>query len=280
MSAVLMDGKSLAKKIKEQVRSEVEKLTRRPGMAFIMVGDNPATRVYVEGKRRDCSQCGVYSEEYTLPLESTQQELIDLIGELNERDAIDGIIIQMPLPDHMDDLEVLRSVRPDKDLDCVHPFNLGQLMLNQGEFHPCTPSAVMALLEEYGVDPDGKSCVVVGRSSIVGKPLAMLMVQHNATVTISHTRTQDLREKSLTADILVTAAGQQGLITGDMIKDGAVVVDVAIIRNEAGKLCGDVAYEEAVEKASYITPIPGGVGPVTRAMLMKNALTAAKQHGK
>ena len=280
MSAIIMDGKALAKEIKERVRCEVEQLSRKPGIAVILVGENPATRVYVDGKTRDCRQCGIYSEEYALLESVTQEEVIELIGTLNERDDIDGIMVQMPLPEHMDAQAVLRAVRPDKDLDCVHPYNLGQLMLGQDAFLPCTPAGVMRLLDEYGVDPEGKTCVVVGRSSIVGKPLAMLMVQRNATVTISHTRTLNLKAKCRGADILVTAAGQVGLITGDMIKEGAVVVDVAINRNEKGELCGDVVYEEALEKVSYITPIPGGVGPMTRAMLMENALNAARLHGK
>lgn len=280
MSAILMDGKSLAKEIKERVRREVECMERKPGLAVILVGENPATRVYVDGKTRDCRQCGIYSEEYALLESSTQEEVIELISFLNGREDIDGIMVQMPLPDHMDAQAVLRAVRPDKDLDCVHPYNLGQLMLGQDGFQPCTPAGVMRLLDEYGVDAEGKSCVVVGRSSIVGKPLAMLMVQRNATVTISHTHTHNLKAKCRRADILVTAAGQVGLITGDMIKEGAVVVDVAINRNEKGELCGDVVYEQGVERASYITPIPGGVGPMTRAMLMENALKAARMHGK
>ncbi len=280
MSAILMDGKALAKEIKQRVRLEVERMEKKPGLAVILVGENPATRVYVDGKTRDCRQCGIYSEEYALLEESTQEEVMDLIDVLNDREDIDGIMVQMPLPSHMDAQAVLRRVRHDKDLDCVHPYNLGQLMLGQDAFQPCTPAGVMRLLDEYGVDPEGKSCVVVGRSSIVGKPLAMLMVQRNATVTISHTHTHNLKAKCRRADILVTAAGQVGLITGDMIKEGAVVVDVAINRNERGELCGDVVYDEALEKASYITPIPGGVGPMTRAMLMENALKAAKLHGK
>ena len=280
MAAILMDGKTLAKQIKERVRREVEQLERKPGIAVILVGENPATRVYVDGKTRDCRQCGIYSEEYALLDSSTQEEVIELIETLNDRDDIDGIMVQMPLPEHMDAQAVLRAVRPDKDLDCVHPYNLGQLMLGQKGFLPCTPAGVMRLLDEYGIDPEGKSCVVVGRSSIVGKPLAMLMVQRNATVTISHTHTHNLKAKCRRADILVTAAGQMGLITGDMIKEDAVVVDVAINRNEKGELCGDVVYEEGLERASYITPIPGGVGPMTRAMLMENALEAAKLHGK
>ena len=280
MSAVLLDGKTLAKQIKERVRREVENMERKPGLAVILVGENPATRVYVDGKTRDCRQCGIYSEEYALLESATQEEVLELIEVLNERDDIDGIMVQMPLPSHMDAQTVLRAVRPDKDLDCVHPYNLGQLMLGQEAFQPCTPAGVMRLLDEYGVDPEGKTCVVVGRSSIVGKPLAMLMVQRNATVTISHTHTQNLKAKCRQADILVTAAGQVGLITGDMIREGAVVVDVGINRNEKGELCGDVVYDEAVVKASYITPIPGGIGPMTRAMLMENALAAAKLHGK
>lgn len=280
MPAILMDGKSLAASIKQNIKEEVAKLEKKPGIAVILVGENPATRVYVDGKTRDCRQCGIYSEEYALLAESTQAEVVELIEELNQRDDIDGIMVQMPLPPHMNDKEVLRAIRPDKDLDCVHPYNLGQLMLGQEGFQPCTPAGVMRLLEEYGIDPEGKHCVVVGRSSIVGKPLSMLMVQKNATVTISHTRTQDLHQKCSQADILVTAAGQIGLITGEMIQDGAVVVDVAINRDENGRLCGDVVYEEAVDKASYLTPIPGGVGPMTRAMLMQNALYAARQHGK
>lgn len=280
MSAVLLDGKGLAKQIKERVRLEVERMERKPGMAVVLVGENPATRVYVDGKTRDCRQCGIYSEEYALLESATQEEVMELIEVLNGREDIDGIMVQMPLPAHMDAQTVLRAVRPDKDLDCVHPYNLGQLMLGQEAFHPCTPAGVMRLLDEYGIDPEGKTCVVVGRSSIVGKPLAMLMVQRNATVTISHTHTQNLKAKCRQADILVTAAGQVGLITGDMVREGAVVVDVGINRNEKGELCGDVVYDEAVVKASYITPIPGGIGPMTRAMLMENALSAAKLHGK
>ena len=278
MAAILMDGKTLAKQIKERVRREVEQLERKPGIAVILVGENPATRVYVDGKTRDCRQCGIYSEEYALLDSSTQEEVIELIETLNDRDDIDGIMVQMPLPEHMDAQAVLRAVRPDKDLDCVHPYNLGQLMLGQKGFLPCTPAGVMRLLDEYGIDPEGKSCVVVGRSSIVGKPLAMLMVQRNATVTISHTHTHNLKAKCRRADILVTAAGQMGLITGDMIKEDAVVVDVAINRNNEGKLCGD-CETASYEKSSAFTPVPGGVGVMTRAVLMENTLKAALNHG-
>lgn len=279
MSAVVMDGKALAAKVKEQVRAQVEAMERKPGLAVVLVGDNPASRVYVNGKKKDCGECGIYSEEYALPAETSQTELLELIDVLNGREDIDGILVQLPLPRHLDEKEVLLAIRPDKDVDCFHPFNVGQLMIGEEGFQPCTPAGVMRLLEEYGVDPAGKHCVIVGRSNIVGKPQAMLMVQKSATVTICHTKTKDLKAECLRADILVAAAGRVGLITGDMVKKGAVVIDVAMNRNEQGKLCGDVAYPEAAERASYITPVPGGVGPMTRAMLMENTLFAARRHG-
>jgi len=280
MAAIVMDGKALAAKIKDEVRTGVEQLSRVPGLAVILVGDNPASRVYVNGKKKDCSECGILSEEYALPAETTQDQLLELIGKLNEREEIDGILVQLPLPRHLNEKEVLLAIRPDKDVDCFHPFNVGQMMIGEEGFKPCTPAGVMRMLEEYGIDPAGKRCVIVGRSNIVGKPQAMLMVQKNATVTICHTKTRDLKAECLNADILVAAAGRMDLITGDMVKEGAVVVDVAMNRNDQGKLCGDVAYAQAAEKASYITPVPGGVGPLTRAMLMENTLWAAKNHGK
>lgn len=280
MSAVRMDGKALAAKVKEEVRCQVEQLDRKPGLAVILVGDNPASRVYVNGKKKDCGECGIYSEEYALPEETTQAELLELIDTLNGREDVDGILVQLPLPKHLNEKEVLLAIRPDKDVDCFHPFNVGQLMIGEEGFQPCTPAGVMRMLEEYGVDPAGKHCVIVGRSNIVGKPQAMLMVRKNATVTICHTKTRDLKAECLRADILVAAAGRVGLITGDMVKEGAVVVDVAMNRNEQGKLCGDVVYDQAADKASYITPVPGGVGPMTRAMLMENTLFAARRHGK
>jgi len=280
MAAIVMDGKALAAKIKDEVRTGVEQLSCVPGLAVILVGDNPASRVYVNGKKKDCGECGIHSEEYALPGDTTQEQLLQLIEELNERTEIDGILVQLPLPRHLNEKEVLLAIRPDKDVDCFHPFNVGQMMIGEEGFKPCTPAGVMRMLEEYGIDPSGKRCVIVGRSNIVGKPQAMLMVQKNATVTICHTKTQDLKAECLNADILVAAAGRVDLITGDMVKEGAVVVDVAMNRNEQGKLCGDVAYAQAAEKASYITPVPGGVGPLTRAMLMENTLWAAKNHGK
>ena len=280
MAAIHMDGKALAAKVKEEVAAQVAGMERKPGLAVVLVGDNPASRVYVNGKKKDCAECGIYSEEYAIPAETTQQELLELVETLNSREDIDGILVQLPLPRHLNEKEVLLAIRPDKDVDCFHPFNVGQLMIGEQGFQPCPPAGVMRMLKEYGIDPAGKHCVIVGRSNIVGKPQAMLMLRENATVTVCHTKTPDLKAECLRADILVAAAGRGGLITGDMVKEGAVVVDVAMNRNEAGKLCGDVVFEEAAQRASYITPVPGGVGPMTRAMLMENTLYAAKQHGK
>ena len=280
MSAVIMDGKALAAKIKDHVREQVDKMDRKPGLAVVLVGENPASKVYVNGKKKDCSQCGIYSEEYVLPGETTQEELLDLIGVLNQREDIDGLLVQFPLPEHLDGKAVELAIRPDKDVDCVHPANMGYLMMGEETLWPCTPAGVMRLLAEYEIDPSGKRCVVVGRSNIVGKPQAMLMLWGDATVTVCHTKTPDLAAECRQADILVSAAGHRGLITPDMVKDGAVVIDVAVNRDEQGKLCGDTVYDPVAEKASYITPVPGGVGPVTRAMLMENTLRAARRHGK
>ena len=280
MAAVRMDGKALAAKVKEEVRAQVERMERKPGLAVVLVGGDPASRVYVNGKKKDCGECGIYSEEYAIPAQTSQRELLELVETLNVRENIDGILVQLPLPGHLDEREVLLAIRPDKDVDCFHPFNVGQLMIGEAGFLPCTPAGIMRMLKEYGIDPAGKRCVIVGRSNIVGKPQAMLMLRENATVTVCHTRTRDLKAECLRADILVAAAGRAGLITGDMVKEGTVVIDVAMNRDDAGKLCGDVDYAAAAEKASYITPVPGGVGPMTRAMLMENTLYAARIHGK
>lgn len=280
MAATVIDGKALASKVKGRVKAEVETLSKRPGLAVIIVGDNPASRVYVDGKKRDCTECGIYSEEYAIPAETTQAELLKLVDDLNHRDDIDGILCQLPLPKGLDEREVLLAIDPAKDVDAFHPYNVGKLMIGEQSFQPCTPAGVMEMLVEYNIDPKGKHVVVVGRSNIVGKPQAMLMLQKDATVTICHSKTPNLAEVCRSADILVAAVGRTNLITADMVKDGAVVIDVAMNRNEQGKLCGDVNYTECAEKASYITPVPGGVGPMTRAMLMVNTLTAAKMHGK
>ena len=276
--ATRIDGTALAAKVKQTVRAEAEALARRPGLAVILVGDDPASRVYVTSKRRDWEECGFYSEEYALPEETTQGELLALVRELNGREDIDGILVQLPLPWGLDEKEVLLAIDPAKDVDCFHPFNVGKLTIGEPVFQPCTPGGVMEMLREYGIDPAGKRCVVLGRSNIVGKPMAMLLLHADGTVVMCHSKTPDLKELAASADILVSAVGKTGLVTADMVKEGAVVIDVAMNRNEAGKLCGDVCFEEASEKASYITPVPGGVGPMTRAMLMKNTLTAAKLH--
>ncbi len=280
MTAIRIDGKALSAKIKEQAKREAAQLPRRPGLAVIIVGDNPASRVYVNSKRKDCEECGFYSEEYALLASTTQQELLELIDVLNSRADIDGILVQLPLPAGFDAQEVLLAIDPSKDVDCFHPYNVGKLTIGQPVFQPCTPGGIMEMLREYGIDPSGKRCVVLGRSNIVGKPMAMLLLHANGTVVVCHSKTPDVKELAASADILVSAVGRTGLVTADMIKPGAVVIDVAMNRNEDGKLCGDVCYDEAAEKASYITPVPGGVGPMTRAMLMKNTLTAAKLHQK
>ena len=280
MSAVIMDGKALAKKVKEEVRAAAARMERRPGLAVILVGDDPASQVYADGKKRDCAQCGIYSEEYILPAETGQEELMLLIETLNGRSDIDGILIQLPLPAHLNERAVLSVVRPDKDVDCFHPYNVGRLNIGDPVFQPCTPAGVMEMLQEYGISPAGKRCVVLGRSNIVGKPMAALLTQADGTVTLCHSKTPDLADITRQADILVSAVGKVNCVTADMVKDGAVVIDVAMNRNEAGKLCGDVDLAAVEPKASYITPVPGGVGPMTRAMLMRNILTAAEAHLK
>ena len=280
MAAVAMDGTALAARLKEEIRRQVEQMSVKPGLAVVLVGEDPASRVYVRGRKKDCTLCGIYSEEYILPQETSQEELLSLIDVLNGREDIDGILVQFPLPDHLDSRAVELAIRPDKDVDCVHPANMGYLLLGEESLRPCTPSGVMRLLSEYGIDPAGKHCVVVGRSNIVGKPQAMMMLWEDATVTVCHTKTADLAAECRRADILITAAGQRGLITGDMVKEGAVVIDIAVNRDENGKLCGDAIYDQVAAKASYITPVPGGVGPVTRAMLMENTFVAARRHGK
>ena len=282
MAATIIDGKALAAKKKAQVAEQTAKLRFRPGLAVILVGDDPASRVYVTSKRRDCEECGFYSEEFALPAATGQKALLELVDTLNERPEIDGILCQLPLPKgyDYDEQEVLLHIDPSKDVDAFHPANVGKIMIGDYDFLPCTPAGVMEMLEEYNIDPAGKHCVVVGRSNIVGKPQAMLLLHKHGTVTICHSRTPDLAAVTRQADILVAAVGQVNLITADMVKPGAVVIDVAMNRNAEGKLCGDVDFAPVAEIASYITPVPGGVGPMTRAMLMENTLTAARLHGK
>lgn len=278
MAAIRIDGTALAAKVKARCAREAKDLTRKPGLAVIIVGDNPASRVYVNAKRKDCEECGYYSEEYALLADVSQAELLELIQVLNRREDIDGILVQLPLPKGLDEEQVLMAIDPAKDVDSFHPYNVGQLTIGTPTFLPCTPAGVMEMLKEYQIDPAGKSCVVLGRSNIVGKPMALLLLHANGTVTICHSKTPNMKELAAQADILVSAVGVTGLVTADMVKEGAVVIDVAMNRNDQGKLCGDVCYEEVAEKASYLTPVPGGVGPMTRAMLMQNTLTAAKVH--
>ena len=275
---IILDGKALAAKRKMELAQKVKGLSRKPGLAVILVGDNPASKVYVTSKRKDCEECGYYSEEYTLPGETAEKQLLDLIQVLNRRADIDGILVQLPLPKHMDEKKVLLAISPEKDVDGFHPMNVGKLMTGEAGFLPCTPAGVMELLAEHNIDPAGKHCVVVGRSNIVGKPMAMLMLRKDATVTICHSKTPNLPEVCRRADILVAAVGKTGIIAADMVKEGAVVVDVAMNRDADGKLCGDC--DRAVyEKSSAFTPVPGGVGPMTRAVLMENTFLAAVEHG-
>ena len=276
--ATILDGKALAAKVKEQVKEEAATLPRIPGLAVIIVGNNPASRVYVNSKRKDCEECGFLSEEFALPEETTEAELIALIQELNGRADIDGILCQLPLPNGINEEAVLMAIDPDKDVDGFHPMNAGALFVGKDGFLPCTPYGVMEILDEYGIDPKGKNCVVIGRSNIVGKPMSIMLLQRHGTVTICHSRTQNLAEICRGADILVAAVGKNHTVTKDMVKPGAVVIDVAMNRNDEGKLCGDVDFEDVKEIASAITPVPGSVGPMTRAMLMKNTLLAAKKH--
>ena len=278
MAAQILNGKELSVKIKEDLRKETEALKEKginPGLAVIIVGDDPASRVYVNNKKKACEECGFYSEEYALPKETTEEELLKLIDTLNNKKEINGILVQLPLPKGIDSEKLLLSIRPEKDVDAFHPVNVGKIMIGNFDFLPCTPAGVMELIRLTNIDVCGKECVVVGRSNIVGKPQAMLLLHENGTVTICHSRTKNLKEVCRRADILVAAVGKAKFITADMVKEGAIVIDVGMNRDENGKLCGDVAYDEVSEVASAITPVPGGVGPMTIAMLMKNTLKAA-----
>lgn len=279
--AQIIDGKAVSAAVKQEVADETAKLKEEKGLkiglAVVIVGNNPASRVYVNNKKKACEAVGFQSFEYALDENTTQEQLLDLITVLNRDDRVNGILVQLPLPAHIDEKKVIDAISPDKDVDAFHAINVGKIMIGKYAFLPCTPAGVMRLIESTGTEISGKQCVVIGRSNIVGKPMAMLLLHKSGTVTICHSRTQNLKEICLGADILVVAVGKANFITGDMIKDGAVVIDVGMNRLENGKLCGDVEFESAEKKASYITPVPGGVGPMTIAMLMKNTLTAAKQ---
>jgi len=275
----IIDGKKTSAETRVDIKAEVDALKAKgitPGLAVIIVGTDPASQVYVRNKGRGCDEVGIYSEIIELPEQTKEEELLEMIDKLNERREISGILVQLPLPKHISEKAVTDRILPEKDVDAFSDANVGKIMLGSPAFLPCTPAGVMELLERYNIDVSGKECVVVGRSNIVGKPMAMLLLAKNGTVTICHSRTKNLAEHTKRADILVVAIGRAGMITGDMIKDGAVVVDVGINRGADGKLCGDVDFESASAKASYITPVPGGVGPMTITMLLKNTVRAAK----
>lgn len=275
----IIDGKAVSKQVRERVAAETAELKKKgvtPGLAVIIVGDDPASQVYVRNKEKACEEVGFYSEKFALPENTTQQELNNLVKELNGRKEINGILCQLPLPKQLDDKEVINLIDPIKDVDAFHPINVGAIMIGDYNFLPCTPAGVMELIQSTGVEVAGKKAVVMGRSNIVGKPMAMLLLHENATVEITHSKTRNLADVTKEADILVAAVGKAKFVTADMVKDGAVVIDVGMDRDENGKLCGDVDFEAVKEKCSYITPVPGGVGPMTISMLMQNTLTAAK----
>lgn len=275
----LIDGKIISASVKERVKEEVEALKKEgitTGLAVIIVGEDPASKVYVANKKKACEMLGIISEEYALPENTTQEELLALIDELNNKTTINGILCQLPLPKHLDEQAVINAILPEKDVDAFHPQNVGKIMLGDYDFVPCTPAGIMEMLKYENIDISGKTCVVIGRSNIVGKPMGMLLLHQNGTVTICHSRTKDLASVCKNADILVAAVGRPNFVTADMVKEGAVVIDVGINRVD-GKLVGDVDFESVKDKCSAITPVPGGVGPMTIAMLMQNTLTAAKK---
>ena len=279
----IIDGKKLAKTTRENLRLEVEELKKNginPKLAVIMVGNNSASQIYVRNKSRACDEVGIEFEEYLLPTTTEQRELLTLIDKLNKQEDINGILLQSPIPDGLDINEAFRKISPEKDVDGFHPVNVGKLVLAQDTFVSCTPYGIMRMFEAYNIDLEGKNAVVIGRSNIVGKPMSHCLLNKNATVTICHSRTKNLAEITKRADILVAAIGKAEFVKADMVKEGAVVIDVGINRTEEGKLKGDVDFENVSKKASYITPVPGGVGPMTIAMLMNNVVKAAKMQNK
>lgn len=274
MSAKIIDGKAISAAVKEQVRAEVERDKLNVGLAVVIVGDDPASRVYVNNKKKACGLCGIKSFEYALPAETSEKELLELVDTLNADKNVNGILVQLPLPKHLDEKKVIERISPLKDVDAFHESNVGKIMIGNYAFLPCTPAGCMELIHSTGVEVSGKDCVVIGRSNIVGKPMAMLLLHENGTVTICHSKTKNLAEVCSRADILIAAVGRPNFVTADMVKPGAVVIDVGINRLDTGKLCGDVKFDEVSEKAGWITPVPGGVGPMTIAMLMRNTVTA------
>ncbi len=282
--AILIDGKETTRAVRGEIRDAVAAFTKEsgviPGLAVVIVGDDPASRVYVRNKHRACEEVGIRSDVHALPADTSEAELLTLVAGLNADPTVNGILVQLPLPKHLDEEKVILAIDPAKDVDAFHPVNVGKIMIGNFTFAPCTPAGVMELLRHYNIPVAGKHCVIIGRSNIVGKPQAMLMLKENATVTVCHSRTVGLADITRTADILVAAVGRPGFVTADMVRDGAVVIDVGINRTAEGKLCGDVEFAAVSEKASYITPVPGGVGPMTITMLLKNTLAAAKDQLK
>ncbi len=277
--AIILDGKKIAAEIKKEVKEAVTKLKARgitPGLATVLVGDDPASHIYVKNKVKDCEEVGIFSEKILLDRETSERELLDVIEDLNRREDIHGILVQLPVPEHIDEHEIINAISPEKDVDGFHPVNQGLMLIGKDCLLPCTPAGVIEILRRYDIEIAGKNAVVVGRSNIVGKPAAVLLLRENATVTVCHSKTRDLKAHTLNADILVVAAGRAEMITGDMVKDGAVVIDVGINRLD-GKIVGDVKFDEVSQKASYITPVPGGVGLITRAMLLKNTIKACER---
>ena len=275
----IIDGKVISAAVKERVKKGVAELNKKGitvGLAVIIVGEDPASKIYVANKKKACEALGIISEEYALPESTTEEELLALVDELNRKKSINGILCQLPLPRHLDEKLIINSILPEKDVDAFHPANVGRIMIGDYDFVPCTPAGIMEMLAYENINPEGKSCVVIGRSNIVGKPMAILLLHKNGTVTVCHSKTKNLKEICSKADILVAAVGKAKFVTADMVKEGAVVIDVGMNRVD-GKLYGDVDYEAVKEKASAITPVPGGVGPMTIAMLMQNTLTAAKR---
>lgn len=275
----ILDGKMVSQRIKAHLAEEVAALKKQninPGLAVVLVGEDPASKIYVNNKKKACEEIGIYSEVYTLPEDTAESDLLDLIDVLNNNSRISGILVQLPVPRHINEEKVLMAIDYKKDVDAFHPVNVGKIMIGSQSFLPCTPAGIMELIAESGIDVSGKNCVVIGRSNIVGKPAAMLLLQQNATVTICHSKTKDLAEITKNADIIVAAVGRPNFVTADMIKEGAVVIDVGINRLPDKKICGDVDFEAVSKVASAITPVPGGVGPMTIAMLMQNTVTAAK----
>ena len=282
--AIIIDGKEVSRLTRQQIAEDVAEIKEKygtvPGLAVILVGDNPASCVYVRNKHKACLEVGINSYEIRYPAEVTESELVAKINELNADDNVNGILVQLPLPKHISEEKIINSIAPEKDVDAFHPFNVGKIMLGSYDYLPCTPAGVMKLLEHYEVEISGKECVVLGRSNIVGKPMAHLLLQKNGTVTVCHSKTADLSEVTKRADVLVVAIGKAKFLTADMVKPGAVVIDVGINRLDDGKLCGDVDFDAVSNVASYITPVPGGVGPMTITMLLKNTVKAAIQAQK